>query len=134
MAGERPWDGASLPETEGRHPSTGRPSTGRTTLELPPQDLVHSIGLIDSFNDQFVVGLLAYIHGLLAPGGQVILGNFHPRNTSRGFMDHVLDWKPLHRDEDDMHRLFARSAFAAPCERIRFEAEGINLFAFGRKH
>jgi len=108
-------------------------ATGRAKLDLPPQDVVYSIGLIDYFNDQFVVGLLNYIHGLLAPGGQVILGNFHPRNTSRGLMDHVLDWQLIHRDEADMHRLFSSSAFGARCERIRFEAEGINLFAFGRK-
>ena len=48
-------------------------------------------------------------------------------------MDHVLDWKLIHRTEEDLNRLFAASAFGAPCARIEAEAEGINLFAVGRK-
>jgi SAM-dependent methyltransferase len=104
---------------------------GRTRLDLPPQDLVYSIGLIDYFNDRFVVNLLNYVHGLLRPGGRCILGNFHTSNPTRAFMDHVLDWTLIHRTEDDMHRLFAASAFGGPCERIRFEASGVNLFAVG---
>ena len=108
-------------------------ATGRTTLDLPPQDLIYSIGLIDYFSDAFVVKLLNAIHGLLAPGGQVILGNFHPRNPTRALMDHVLDWKLIHRDEADMDRLFAASAFGGPCARVRDAGEGVNLYAFGRK-
>ena len=99
-------------------------ATGRTTLDLPAQDLIYSIGLIDYFSDAFVVKLLNAIHGLLAPGGQVILGNFHPRNPTRALMDHVLDWKLIHRDEADMDRLFAASAFGGPCARVRVEGGG----------
>lgn len=104
---------------------------GRTKLELPPQDLVYSIGLIDYFNDKFVVNLLDFIHDRLAPGGRCILGNFHPDNPTRALMDHVLDWPLIHRSEDDMNRLFSASKFGGPCERIRYEASGVNLFAVG---
>jgi extracellular factor (EF) 3-hydroxypalmitic acid methyl ester biosynthesis protein len=102
---------------------------GRSTLALQPQDLIYSIGLIDYFNDKFVVSLLNYVHSQLRPGGKVILGNFHPRNSSKAFMDYVLDWRLIHRTEDDMHRLFQASAFRSPCSNIRFEEQGINLFA-----
>ena len=44
-------------------------------------------------------------------------------------MDHVLDWKLVHRDEGDMDTLFNASAFGRGCSRIRFEEEGVNLFA-----
>jgi hypothetical protein len=44
-------------------------------------------------------------------------------------MEHVLEWKLIHRTEDDMHRLFAASKFGRPCTKIRFEAEKVNLFA-----
>lgn len=108
-------------------------ATGRQKLDLPPQDLAYSIGLIDYFNDTFVVRLLDYVHSLLRPGGRVILGNFHPRNPSKAFMDHVLDWKLIHRDEDDMNRLFRESRFGVPCDEIRFEGQGINLFAMARR-
>jgi extracellular factor (EF) 3-hydroxypalmitic acid methyl ester biosynthesis protein len=102
---------------------------GRVKLELPPQDLVYSIGLIDYLNDKLVEKTLNYAHSVLAPGGRVILGNFHPRNPAKEFMDYVFDWKLIHRSEDDMHRLFRRSAFSMPCSRVLFEEGGIYLFA-----
>ena len=108
-------------------------ATGRSKLELAPQDLVYSIGLIDYFQDRFVVALLDWIHDRLAPGGKVVLGNFHPQNPDKALMDHVLDWKLIHRDEADMNRLFEASKFAQPCSELRFEEEGVNLFAMGVK-
>lgn len=108
-------------------------SIGRRKLALEPQDLVYSIGLIDYFQDKTVIKLLDYIHSLLRPGGRVILGNFHPKNSTRAMMDYVLDWKLIHRSEDDMHALFRQSAFGAPCSRILYEDEGINLFAEGTR-
>ena len=102
---------------------------GRQKLELNDQDLIYSIGLIDYFNDKFVVKLLNWIHGRLRPGGTVILGNFHPNNYSKEMMDYVLEWRLIHRSEEDMHRLFTCSAFGRSCTRIQFEDEGINLFA-----
>jgi extracellular factor (EF) 3-hydroxypalmitic acid methyl ester biosynthesis protein len=104
-------------------------ATGRSTLDLQPQDLIYSIGLIDYFNDKFVATLLNYVHDQLRPGGKVILGNFHPRNSTKAFMDHVLDWRLIHRTEDDMNRLFQASAFRSTCSNVRFEEQGINLFA-----
>ena len=102
---------------------------GRTHICLPPQDFIYSIGLIDYLADDLAVHLLNRVHGMLAPGGRVVVGNFHPHNPCRGLMDHLFDWKLIHRSEDDMHRLFRRSRFGSPCSRIVFEAEGINLFA-----
>ena len=61
-------------------------ATGRQELALPPQNLVYSIGLIDYFNDEFVVKLMDWIYDLLRPGGRVILGNFHPRNPDKAAM------------------------------------------------
>lgn len=59
----------------------------------------------------------------------MILGNFHPNNPAKEFMDYVLEWNLIHRTEEDMNRLFEASAFQRPCTRIQFEAEGVNLFA-----
>lgn len=108
-------------------------ATGRSKLDLGDQDLMYSIGLIDYFQDRFVIALLNWIHGCLAPGGKVVLGNFHPGNPDKALMDHVLDWRLIHRDEDDMHRLFEASEFGKKCSEIRFEEEGVNLFAMASK-
>ena len=106
---------------------------GRQNLDLPPQDLIYSIGLIDYFGDRFVVKLLNFIHERLGAGGRVVLGNFHPDNPTRGVMDHVLDWKLIHRNEDDMNRLFRDSLFGCDCAELILEDSGVNLFAVGIK-
>lgn len=102
---------------------------GRDALDLEPQDLIYSIGLIDYFEDRFVVLLLDWIHDLLAPGGRTIVGNFHPRSPVKAIMDHILDWRLIHRTEEDVDRIFAASKFGRVCTRIQTEDEGINLFA-----
>jgi SAM-dependent methyltransferase len=104
-------------------------ATGRQTIKLANQDLVYSIGLIDYFDGKFVIALLNYIYSILAPGGKVILGNFHTSSVCKAFMDYVLDWRLNHRNEDDMNRLYAASKFGRPCTNIRFEKTGTNLFA-----
>ncbi len=102
---------------------------GRTRVNVEPQDLIYSIGLIDYLNDKLVGKLLQFVFANLAPGGRVILGNFHPKNPAKEFMDYVLEWNLIHRTEEDMDRLFRESPFQRPSTRIQFEAEGINLFA-----
>ena len=87
------------------------------------------MGLIDYFKDRFVIALLDYIYELLKPGGKVILGNFHSNNPAKAFLDHILEWKLIHRTEEDMNRLFAASKFKKPCTGIAFEESGVNLFA-----
>src|SRR5215510_961447 len=108
-------------------------ATGRQKLDLPPQDLAYSIGLIDYFNDTFVVKLLDFVYTKLRPGGRVILGNFHPRNPTKAMMDYVLDWKLIHRTEGDMNRLFEASKFGRACNTIRYEAQQVNLFAISAR-
>jgi extracellular factor (EF) 3-hydroxypalmitic acid methyl ester biosynthesis protein len=102
---------------------------GRGKTRVEPQQLIYSIGLIDYLNDKLVNKLLQYAYENLAPGGRVILGNFHPRNPAKEFMDYVLEWNLIHRTEDDMHRLFLHSPFKRECTKIQFEDEGVNLFA-----
>ncbi len=106
---------------------------GRRHAPFEAQDLVYSIGLIDYFGDRLVVQLLDVIWTMLRSGGETILGNFHPRNPTRALMDYVLDWKLIHRTEEDMARLFTSSRFRMPPTEIEFEEERINLFARCRR-
>ncbi len=102
---------------------------GRRPNLISGQDLVYSIGLIDYFSDKYVVSLMNLAHAMLRPGGRVILGNFHPRNMSKAFMDHILEWQLIHRTEGDLNRLFRASAFGRPSTRVQYEHQRINLFA-----
>jgi CRP-like cAMP-binding protein/SAM-dependent methyltransferase len=103
-------------------------SLGRKKTEIDAQDLIYSIGLIDYFNDKLVIKLLNYIYKALAPGGRVILGNFHPNNIYKEYMDYVLEWNLIHRTEEDMNRLLLHSEFKCPYTNIYFEDENVNLF------
>jgi SAM-dependent methyltransferase len=102
---------------------------GRGRTELEPQDLIYSLGITDYLPDKLLIKLLDFCQRSLAPGGRVIIGNFHPANPAREFMDHVLEWTLIHRSEADMDRLFEASSFGRPCSRIVSEPEGIDLFA-----
>ena len=108
-------------------------ASGSQQLDLPPQDLIYSMAAIDYLSDQFVVKLLNWIHDHLAPAGRVLLGNFHKSNPDRAFLDSVLDWRLIHRDQQDLSRLFEASKFGRPCERILFEEEGVIMFGEGVK-
>ena len=102
---------------------------GRTHTDIADQDLVYSIGITDYFADELVVRMLDLAHSMLRPGGRVVLGNVHPNNPSRALLDHILDWRLIHRTEEDFDRLFTASAFGKPCTRVQFEEQGLNMFA-----
>ena len=102
---------------------------GRAHTDIADQDIVYSIGLTDYFSDDLVVNMLNLVHRMLRPGGRVVLGNVHPYNPSRGMLDYILDWKLIHRTQDDFDRLFAASAFGRPSTRVQFEEQGLNMFA-----
>ena len=107
---------------------------GRHTLPIDSQNLIYSAGLIDYFEKDFVVELLDWGYEKLAPGGRMILGNFHPDNTNRAFMDHILRWELNHRRKQDMHELGRTSRFDRNCSNLWVEENGINLFAEYEKH
>ncbi|KAG5187062.1 hypothetical protein JKP88DRAFT_179159 [Tribonema minus] len=100
---------------------------GRDPLDLPPQDLMYSIGLIDYFSDRTVQRLMAWMRSALAPRGACILGNFHTSNPSRGYMDALLDWRLVHRDEADMARIAQAAGYAA-APTYSYEPAGVNMF------
>ncbi len=92
------------------------------------QAAIYSMGVIDYFNDDLVVALLNYIHGKLAPGGSVCLGNFRPDHPNVGLFLHALDWPLVLRSRSDFLRLVARSRFTGAPVSIGSEEEGVQLF------
>jgi extracellular factor (EF) 3-hydroxypalmitic acid methyl ester biosynthesis protein len=98
---------------------------GRGGVELREQDLVYTIGLIDYLRDDLVVALLDWIHDRLRPGGTIIVGNFDVANPCKPFMDHLLQWRLIHRSAADLEALFRRSKFAKAPFQVRTEGTGI---------
>ena len=110
-----------------------RLTQGRGHTALGPQALIYSVGLTDYLQDSFVVNLIDWAHEMLLPGGTLIVGNVVPSNPTRAFMDHILEWVLIHRSEEELRDLFARSRFGCAPLTFRTEPSGVDLFAFCRK-
>jgi extracellular factor (EF) 3-hydroxypalmitic acid methyl ester biosynthesis protein len=88
----------------------------------------HALGLVEYLSDDECVRFLDWAWDALLPGGTLAISTLAPPNPDRAFMEHILEWRVIHRGEGDLAALFARSRFAkAP----RFEplVNGASLFA-----
>ena len=68
-------------------------------------DLVYSAGLYDYLEQRTATRLTACLFERLAPGGQLLLANFHPANLGTGYMEAFMDWWLIYRSEDQMREL-----------------------------
>lgn len=95
---------------------------------LGERDLIYSAGLFDYLDTRSFSALLGVLHDALAPGGQLVVGNYSKRNPSRYFMEYCLDWYLIHRDEQEL-RQFAQNLAPTP-RRVAVDAEplGLNIF------
>jgi len=107
---------------------------GKDKLDILEQDLVYSIGLMDYFSDKAVIAFLDYFYKLLKINGRAIIGNFHPRNDSRAIMEYIIDWRLIHRTEEQMIELFSKSLFKNNPVEFVYEEQRINLFAICTKN
>ena len=100
-----------------------------------PFDVIYAAGLFDYLNADLAGGLIEDCHGLLAPGGTLIVGNFsletHPND--RILIEWLLEWHLLYRSEADYRAIFARTSFGE--DRLHFEHEPLlaNLFAIAHQ-
>jgi SAM-dependent methyltransferase len=105
---------------------------GRAKHDMGPQDIIYSSGLCDYLDDHMMQRLIEQCYQQLSPGGALIVGNFTPSNPDRQFMDNIMYWRLIHRNEQDMHELFAGSSFGDRVEMV-VEEQGVNLFAIAQK-
>ncbi len=105
---------------------------GRARHDFGQQDIIYSSGLTDYLERRLFVKLIERCHGQLRDGGVLIVGNFSPTNPNRQFMDHILHWKLIHRDEQELRDIFSETAFGGNVDVIS-ETHGINLFVVATK-
>lgn len=91
-------------------------------------DLIWSAGLFDYFNDKAFVRILSRYIDFIAADGEIVVGNFHPRNSTRSYMEVIGEWYLHHRTEVQLTELAIQAGADAACIRIDEEAEGVNLF------
>jgi SAM-dependent methyltransferase len=107
-------------------------SLGRARHDFSPQKIIYSSGLCDYLDSRLMLRLVERCYRQLAPGGVLIVGNFTPSNPDRHFMDNIMYWRLIHRNEQEMNALFAQTPFGENVEMIT-EEHGVNLFAVAKK-
>lgn len=85
---------------------------GDAAAALGRFDLVYSAGLYDYLPDALARRLTARLLALLRPGGRLVIGNFMPGGSGRGYMELFMDWTLVLRGAAELEAL-ARAAGAA---------------------
>ncbi len=67
-------------------------------------DLIYTLGLTDYFDARAMSLLHRLMKACLAPDGEIMLANFLPGHLAIGWMDAVMDWQLIYRDEADLMR------------------------------
>lgn len=96
-------------------------------------DLVWSAGLFDYLNDKLATALIAKMWQHTAEGGEMIVGNFHPRNPTRNYMEWCMDWLLIHRTEDELTQLGIAAGIPEKNITIEQEPLGVCIFLRARK-
>ncbi len=105
---------------------------GRVRHNFQMRDIIYSAGLTDYLDDRLFAALATRAWDYLKPGGILILSNFSKANPNKAWMDHIFQWKLIHRDENDLKSIFDKTPFGRDIE-VLSEPEGVNLFAIARK-
>jgi len=104
---------------------------GKVDQEFGTMDIIYSAGLLDYLDDKLFTAFVTRCYKHLKPGGHLIVGNFKS-GPDRIFMDHILDWKLIYREESDFKRLFGRTPFGKDIT-ITAEKQGVNLFSLATR-
>jgi extracellular factor (EF) 3-hydroxypalmitic acid methyl ester biosynthesis protein len=76
-------------------------------------DFLYSMGLFDYLTPPVAKAVLARLYQLMAPGGELVIGNFHRGNPSRVYMEYWMDWGLYYRSEEEFKALAAELPGAA---------------------
>jgi SAM-dependent methyltransferase len=75
-------------------------------------DLIYSAGLYDYLPDALARRLTRRLLAMLRPGGRVLIANFVPGGSGRGYMELFMDWTLVLRTEAQMRELAAGAGAA----------------------
>ena len=95
--------------------------------------LIWSAGLFDYFEDRRFKFLMKRLYEFLAPGGELVIGNFSEDNPDRPYMEVLMEWELHHRSAGRLKELAEEIGVAADQIHVGQEPEGVNLFLHVRK-
>jgi hypothetical protein len=90
-------------------------------------DVIWSAGLFDYFSDRTFKLLLRRILPNIAPGGQLVIGNFSESNPNNHWL-HFCEWHLQHRSSEQLVQLAVEAGALRENVSIGKEPEGVNLF------
>ncbi len=94
-------------------------------------NFIYSMGLFDYLTPPAARVVIRKLFQLLAPGGEMIIGNFHVSNPSRIYMEYWLDWVLYYRTEEEFKDLLSPEPTAETS--VFFENTGSQMFLHVRK-
>jgi len=77
---------------------------------VPHADLIYASGLFDYLDDRVAALLIQRLRSRLRPRGSLILTNLTRRNDEIAYMEAIMDWWMVYRDEADLRGLVSGEA------------------------
>jgi len=112
----------------------GRVSGNKKLLaDIAGADLISCTGLMDYFQEDVAVELVAALSDCLATDGLMTIFNFSTDNPTRAYMEWIANWYLVYRTQEDMLRLGRCAGFAAEQLRVDAEETGVNLYLTAAK-
>lgn len=95
--------------------------------EFTNYDVVYCAGLFDYLSQRVCKRLVELFCSMVRPGGIVIVTNVAMSNPRKAWMEYVMEWNLIYRDENDMHDLVP-DGLNLKGTTVKADATGVNLF------
>jgi extracellular factor (EF) 3-hydroxypalmitic acid methyl ester biosynthesis protein len=98
-------------------------------------DLVYAAGLFDYLQDEVARRLTSSIFAALRPGGRMLVANFAPSLRDIGYMEAIMDWRLIYRDDGAVEQLADRLPRERVCEQtVSRDNHGNVVYLAARKY
>lgn len=95
--------------------------------EFANYDIVYCAGLFDYLSQRVCKRLVDLFCTMIRPGGIVIVTNVAMSNPRKAWMEYVMEWNLIYRDENDMRDLVP-DGLNLKDTRVQEDSTGVNLF------
>ncbi len=102
-------------------------NTGDAVMDWDSYDLVYCAGLFDYLSQKVCRRLTDIFYKLAKPGARVVITNVSSTNPSIGWMEFLLEWNLVYRNNDEMLDLVPRMNESSGTKIIS-DNTGVNLF------
>jgi hypothetical protein len=89
-------------------------------------EFVYSMGLFDYLTAPVARAVLAKAWELVAPGGTLLVGNYHVDSPSRVYMDYWADWPLVYRTEESF--LALAEGLPGAARSVELDETGCQMF------